>query len=201
MTTAATPGGVLVTDFDGTMTRHDFYRLVVADLLPPDVPDQWAAYRAGEVTHFEALRRYYAAIRAPEAEVLALLGRMGLDPDLPRAVAALRRAGWEVVVASAGCEWYIRRLLSAAGVELEVHTNPGRFVPGRGLLMEKPVGSPYYSPTHGVDKAGVVRRHLAAGGRWRSPGTGSRTPTRPGWCRPTSGSPGPTWPASSAEKG
>src|SRR5262245_15953491 len=108
----ATPrGGVLVSDFDGTMTRHDFYQLAVESLLPPDTPDQWTAYRAGTVTHFEALRRYFAAIRADEAAVLAVVKRMELDPRLPAAVRALRDAGWSVVVTSAGCAWYIRRLL------------------------------------------------------------------------------------------
>ncbi len=154
---------VLVSDFDGTMTRHDFYRLALDELLPRDVPDQWAAYRAGEITHFEALRRYFAAIRAPEAEVLAVVDRMELDPGLKAAVAALAAAGWRVVVTSAGCDWYIRRLLAAAGVEVEVHANPGRYVAGAGLVMEKPVGSPYRCENLGVDKARVVRDHQAAG--------------------------------------
>lgn len=157
------PAGVIVSDFDGTMTRHDFYKLALESLLPPDVPDQWGAYRAGAITHFEALRRYFAAIRAGEAEVLAVVDQMELDPGLPAAVAALRRAGWGVVVTSAGCDWYIRRLLAAAGVDVEVHANPGRFEPGRGLLMEKPVGSPYLSENLGVDKARVVRRFLDEG--------------------------------------
>ncbi|QDU21989.1 HAD-IB family phosphatase [Urbifossiella limnaea] len=154
---------VLVSDFDGTMTRHDFYKLALADLLPPDVPDQWAAYRAGEITHFEALRRYFAAIRAPEAEVLAVVDRMELDPGLKAAVTTLAEAGWVVVVTSAGCGWYIGRLLAAAEVSVEVHANPGRFEAGAGVLMEKPVGSPYYCENLGVDKARVVRDHLAAG--------------------------------------
>ena len=77
MTQAAGPApkGVLVSDFDGTMTRHDFYRLALAELLPPETPDYWAEYRAGTITHFEALRRYFASIRATEGEVLALAGR------------------------------------------------------------------------------------------------------------------------------
>lgn len=154
---------MLVTDFDGTMTRHDFYKLALEDLLPPDVPDQWTAYRAGEITHFEALRRYFAAIRATEAEVLAVVDRMDLDPDLPAAVAELHDAGWNVVVTSAGCEWYIRRLLAAAGVEVEVHANPGRFETGKGLLMEMPTGSSFLSQNLGVDKADVVRWHTQRG--------------------------------------
>jgi 2,3-diketo-5-methylthio-1-phosphopentane phosphatase len=159
----ATRAGVLVSDFDGTMTRHDFYKLAIEELLPPDTPDYWAEYRAGALTHFEALRRYFAGIRASEAEVLAAVERMELDPELPAAVSALRRAGWAVVVTSAGCDWYIRRLLAAAGVEAEVHSNPGRFEAGKGLLMEMPTGSPFLSPTLGVDKTAVVRRLLADG--------------------------------------
>ena len=78
-------------------------------------------------------------------------------------MAQLGQAGWEVIVTSAGCDWYIRRLLARANLELEVHSNPGRFVPGLGLQMEMPVGSPFLSPTLGVDKAQIVRHHLEQG--------------------------------------
>lgn len=154
---------VLVSDFDGTMTRRDFFKLAIQQLLPPDVPDFWSEYRAGRITHFEALRRYFAEIRATEAEMIAVVDQMELDPVLPQAVAELRRAHWNVIVTSAGCDWYIRRLLAQAGVELEVYSNPGRFAPGLGLQMEMPAGSPFLSPTLGVDKAQVVRHHLGQG--------------------------------------
>src|SRR5262245_18108227 len=123
--------GVLVSDFDGTMTRHDFYQLAIASLLPPETPDYWAQYRAGGITHFEALRSYFAAIRATEKEVLAVVERMELDPGLRPAVESLQQSCWRVVVASAGCAWYIHRLLATAGVELEVFANPGRFEAGK----------------------------------------------------------------------
>jgi 2,3-diketo-5-methylthio-1-phosphopentane phosphatase len=155
--------GVLVSDFDGTMTRHDFYQLAIASLLPTETPDYWAEYRAGAITHFEALRSYFAAIRATEKEVLAVVAQMELDPGLRPAVESLQQGGWRVVVASAGCGWYIHRLLASAEVELEVFANPGRFEAGKGLTMEMPAQSPYWSPTLGVDKAGLVRTHLAAG--------------------------------------
>ncbi len=157
------PKKVLVSDFDGTMTRRDFFKLAIEQLLPPDSPNFWSEYRAGRITHFEALRRYFAEIRASETDVLRVIDQMELDPGLPQAVAQLRQAGWNVIVTSAGCDWYIRRLLAQSGVELEVHSNPGRFVPGLGLQMEMPVGSPFLSPTLGVDKAQIVRHHLAQG--------------------------------------
>jgi 2-hydroxy-3-keto-5-methylthiopentenyl-1-phosphate phosphatase len=156
-------GGVLVSDFDGTMTRHDFYQLAVASLLPFDTPDYWADYRSGAITHFEALRLYFAAIRASEAEVLAVVEQMELDANLPAAVDSLHAAGWSVVITSAGCDWYIRRLLAAAEVDVEIHANPGRFEAGKGLVMEMPTESAYWSPSLGVDKARVVSRCLAEG--------------------------------------
>jgi 2,3-diketo-5-methylthio-1-phosphopentane phosphatase len=156
-------GGVLVSDFDGTMTRNDFYKLVIESLLPADTPNHWAEYRANTITHFEALRRYFASIRASEKEVLAVVDRMELDPELPAALKSLRSAGWDVIVVSAGCAWYIRRLLESAGVSLEVHSNPGRFETGKGLLMELPVTSPFLSQTLGVDKAKVVKQQQDTG--------------------------------------
>jgi 2-hydroxy-3-keto-5-methylthiopentenyl-1-phosphate phosphatase len=155
--------GVLVSDFDGTMTRHDFYKLAIESLLPADTPDYWAEYRTGAITHFEALRLYFAAIRASEDEMLAVVEQMELDPNLPTAVESLRRARWRVVITSAGCDWYIRRLLATAGVEVEIHANPGRFEAWKGLVMEMPTGSAYWSPTLGVDKARVVRGYLTEG--------------------------------------
>ena len=59
---------------------------------------------------------------------------------------------------------HIRRVLAGRGVDLEVHANPGRFVEGQGLLMELPVDSPYFSPTHGIDKAAIVRAAQRSGG-------------------------------------
>jgi 2,3-diketo-5-methylthio-1-phosphopentane phosphatase len=156
-------GGVLVSDFDGTMTRNDFYKLAIERLLPPETPEYWAAYRDGAITHFEALRSYFAAIRASEEQVLTVVNAMELDPNLPAVVDSLRRAGWSVVVTSAGCNWYIGKLLWAAGVIVEVHANPGRFEAGKGLLMEMPTGSRFWSPTLGVDKANVVRGYMDEG--------------------------------------
>lgn len=154
--------GVLVSDFDGTMTRHDFYRLALDSLIPSDCPDYWSAFERGELTHFEALQAYFRSITASDDEVLSALDRMGLDPDLATSVALLREAGWEVVVTSAGCEWYIQRLLNGAGVSLEVHANPGTFEAGSGLQMRLPVDSPYLSHTLGVDKAKIVEDLLSS---------------------------------------
>lgn len=154
---------VLVSDFDGTMTQRDFYQLVEERLSSHTPSAYWAEYQAGRITHFEALRQIFAAHAPGEAELVRLAQNMKLDPNLAASVQMLRDAGWDVVVASAGCEWYIRLLLNEAGVDISVHANPGRIEGGR-LLMEWPAASPFQSPRTGIDKAAVV--HAAQeGGR------------------------------------
>jgi 2,3-diketo-5-methylthio-1-phosphopentane phosphatase len=162
----------LVSDFDGTMTRQDFYKLAVESLLPPEMPDYWGRYRAGEITHFEALQAIFASIRADEATVRRAVERIEIDAELPRALGLLEQSGWEVVVTSAGCDWYIRILLERLGVTLKVWSNPGRFEPGRGLIMEMPIGSPCFSSSLGIDKARVVRQGLSQGRRVAFAGDG-----------------------------
>lgn len=154
---------VFVTDFDGTMTDVDFYTLVKSQLLPANQHDYWDDYRAGKLTHFEALKAYFSAIRNSEREVLKLLAEMKLDPQARESIATLTEHNWKVVIASAGCDWYISNLLAEAGIEVEVHANPGYFVPNQGLLMELPTSSPFCSHEHGIHKAGIVKHYLNSG--------------------------------------
>ena len=151
---------VLVSDFDGTMTRRDFFQLVVERLLPSDCPDYWGEYLAGRLTHFEALRAIFGSVTAGEAALLELVDSMELEADLQGEIEGLEHAGWRVVVASAGCDWYIRRLLVEAGVSIEVHANPGRIEEGR-LVLELPTGSEFFSTQTGVDKVAIVRAAMS----------------------------------------
>jgi 2-hydroxy-3-keto-5-methylthiopentenyl-1-phosphate phosphatase len=158
------PRAILVSDFDGTMTRHDFFDLVRQAWPTSPERDPWSLYLAGRITHFEALARIFKGIPGSEERLRELVKRMDLDPELPAALERLREAGWETVVASAGCDWYIRQLFAAVNVELELHTNPGRFVAGQGLIMELPRASRFFLPETGINKVAVVKAALREAG-------------------------------------
>lgn len=151
---------ILVSDFDGTMTKRDFFDLARRDLPSAAGHDYWQDYVDGKITHFEALAGIFGAIRTDLATLEQLVDRMELDPSLRDSVQRLRAAGWEIVVASAGCDWYIRRLLGHAGIQLEVHANPGTFAPATGLKLALPVASPYFRRETGIDKSAIVRAAL-----------------------------------------
>lgn len=152
--------GILVSDFDSTVTRHDFYNLVRERWPIPADDDPWEKYVAGSITHFEALAQIFGRIRTTEEELLALAGEMEVDPDFAPTVRALQADGWEVLIASAGCAWYIDYLLSGSGVSVKIYSNPGTFDPSTGLRMTLPVDSPFLDPSTGVDKLAITRDAL-----------------------------------------
>jgi 2,3-diketo-5-methylthio-1-phosphopentane phosphatase len=155
-------GRVLVTDFDGSITDHDIYKLIAERYMPRNTPEYFEGYRRGVRTHFEAMNAYFSHAPADEEAWEKLLEDAGPDPQLADGMDLLRRAGWEVIVASAGSSWYIDRILAAAGVQdVAVHASPGTLVKGGGLVMRLPAGSPFFSREVGIDKAVVVRDALS----------------------------------------
>jgi 2-hydroxy-3-keto-5-methylthiopentenyl-1-phosphate phosphatase len=163
---------ILVSDFDGTVTRYDFFERVRKRWPFPPQDDPWEKFVAGEVTHFQALAEIFAGIRTTEADLLELADSTGIDPSFAESVQALQHRGWEIVIASAGCDWYIHFLLQKAGVSIPVHANPGIFDPKRGLQMSLPENSPFFSPTKGVSKVAIVRDALSRSDRVAFAGDG-----------------------------
>jgi len=150
---------VLVTDFDGTLTQHDFFHCVIDHLLTPDDLVPWQRYERGQLNHFDALAEIFARIRAPLSAVDRVLDAMQLDHRLAEDVDLLQQDGWKIVVVSNGCKWYIDRLLDRAGVCLPVLSSPGRYDPQRGLLMSLPDDSPFYRRDVGIAKDQVVEHY------------------------------------------
>ena len=155
---APTQHNVLVTDYDGTITRRDFYHLVRELLLPADMEDLWEAYRAGKMTHFEALAKYFAAIRAPEQRLEELITEAEIDPLFANAVQRLKMGGWDVIIVSAGCDWYINRQLTRLSLEIPVYSNGGRYSETDGLQLIAHTESEYYDADIGVSKPAVVKK-------------------------------------------
>lgn len=149
---------VLVTDFDGTMTAVDFFD-VILDVVPTDtMPDYWGECVAGRLTHVEALHGIFQHAPRDPAVIEALLPKTKLDPRTPEAVRRLRERGWDVIVVSAGSQWYIDRILAPIANDVRIIANPGDFSPTAGLSMTWPPREvPWYSAHFGVDKAAIIR--------------------------------------------
>lgn len=155
---------IFVTDFDGTMTKLDFYDLATRDLPSVATRDYWKDYVQGRLTHFEALAQIFASIRAPDDALMEILSLMEFDSGAAAAIRRLDAAGWKVIIASAGSRWYIEKLLHQAGIglnEVEIHANPGVYTPETGLVLTLPVDDPFYDHDVGIGKPAIVQDALA----------------------------------------
>jgi len=75
---------VLVSNFDGTMTRRDFYQLVEERLPSQGTSDWWGEYQAGRVSHFEALR-HGCEVEVKKPKILGQFIFWGEEVYLPEA--------------------------------------------------------------------------------------------------------------------
>jgi len=153
---------VLVSDFDGTMTERDFFWVALSH-LPHGSAAPWERYEQGQTSHFDALDEIFSVLRFGQQEFDAMLAEMQVECGLVEALDRLQRTGWALVIASAGCSFYIEQILLQAGVTAVIHANPGTFIPGQGLFMKLPHQSPFFTAETGIDKAAVVRQYLAQG--------------------------------------
>lgn len=160
MKSPESPRKILVTDFDGTLTQVDFFQAVLERLLGDDM-SIWHSYCQGKITHFEALAGYYQQIRLSEISLKSLVGELGFPPQFSLLLDQLRFAHWDLVIASAGCEWYIQQLIDAQNLKCPptIHANKGSYSKEFGLIMQLPKDSPHYDPNIGISKTSVVKSH------------------------------------------
>ena len=153
---------ILVSDFDGTMTGRDFFRVALSR-LPPGAAEPWERYEQGLTSHFDALAEIFSGLRIDETELDAMLAEMRVESGLTAAINRLQQAGWSLVIASAGAAFYIERILLQNGIKALIHANSGDFTAGKGFFMQQPRQSPFFVTDTGIDKAAVVRHYLEQG--------------------------------------
>ena len=71
--------GILITDFDGTVTRYDFFDRVHKRWPFPPQDDPWENFVEGEITHFQTLAEIFACIRTTEADLMELADSTGVS--------------------------------------------------------------------------------------------------------------------------
>jgi len=112
------PGDLVMSDFDGTITRRDTGWVVFDTLGLPEAWDWEYRWRDREISSIECLSGQWGLVRVPPAELLALIDSIELDERFPEFVRRARDAGAEVVVASDGLSFYLDRMMARLGLEI-----------------------------------------------------------------------------------
>lgn len=150
----------LVSDFDGTISENDFFWLVVDCCMNESAMAPWHEYLAGKRSHLSALNAIFGQLRLSQAELYRLIKTIQWDHSFLDVAAYCQEHTIPLYICSAGCDYYINRLL---GTEIQHYrirliTNHGVYDPQHGLqMLPPPSNDPFYDPEVGISKAAVVK--------------------------------------------
>ncbi|MCI1859226.1 MAG: MtnX-like HAD-IB family phosphatase [Sporolactobacillus sp.] len=148
---------LFISDFDGTLSKKDFYRVLIDRHYQADRARLYADWENKTVTDLEYLSRLFAGIGRDETGIDEEIDYISLDPHAKAVIDHVQRLGGDFVVISAGTDYYIRRVLKKYAIRnVRIFANPGVYA-NRGIKITADPAGRYYSPMYGIDKAKVTR--------------------------------------------
>ena len=151
---------IFISDFDGTITKQDFFHMAAERILHRDSLQPWEEYHAGRLTHIEALNRIFADIRLSQKEMNAFIATIRVDRAFFAVAALCRKLKIPMQICSAGTEYYVKKRIGRTlkKYNIGILSNGGKYSPKTGLLMiPPPPSSPFYDEDAGISKAAFVQ--------------------------------------------
>lgn len=157
---------MLISDFDGTISKKDFFEHAIDHLLSKEDIAPWQEYLSKKTTHIEALKRIFEKIKIKEKEFHDFVLTLPIEEKFIDTVKLAKSKGIPYCIVSAGAEWYIKLILQELGVydDVSLISNPSTYSQKDGLVM-RPFGEdhPYYSKNLGVSKEKIVEKYKNEG--------------------------------------
>lgn len=147
---------IFVSDFDGTATALDFYKIVLNRI--GDAGWEYVKeYRKTGKVDYHFLNKIFGWELLSDEDYDQLIDTIELDKTLKPFLAYLEEINLPFKFVSAGFDKYIEDILDKEGYEnIDVMTNPGSFKDGI-LKMSPDEASPFYSELFGIDKGKVMK--------------------------------------------
>lgn len=150
---------IFISDFDGTITKKDFYWILLDDYIGQKGIDFYYEWKKSKLIGTEFLNKVFTWHEFTEEERIEALSKVEMDKDLEKVVQLVGELGGEFQILSAGFDYYIQEALAARNLShLNVITNHGTFKENT-FIMEPDEKSSWYSKVYGVDK-GLVAKHF-----------------------------------------
>ena len=149
----------LISDFDGTITKEDFFNMVVDRLLTKEDIKPWDDYIAGRISHVEALSRIFAKVRIPQAKLDDFIQSIEIDPKAPETFELCKKLDIPIYICSAGMDYYILKRIPELikKYNITIVSNTGKYSQETGFKMSPPpAGSPFCCKNTGIAKDKLV---------------------------------------------
>lgn len=148
---------LFISDFDGTISLEDFYQQIMHRYLPEKVDAILDGFRTGSAKDIDLLSEVFANMNLSEEALEREIEEIPIDPAFQDFALEVRDRGGDFVILSAGCAFYIHKVLRRMELDwIPVYSNGGSYQ-SRGLHLLPDKASPFYSERYGINKAKVVQ--------------------------------------------
>lgn len=144
-----------VSDFDGTISKKDFYHLVLEKYFEEGqaLYKQW---KSGEIKDIDFLRQVFTSIHQEESQIIEDIHSLEIDEHVPSFIRKVQAQEGDFYILSAGTDYYIHHILGQYGIKgVEVYSNEGYYKEKNVHLNIDPE-HPYHSERYGIDKSKVL---------------------------------------------
>ena len=157
------PGPIIFSDFDGTITLLDVTDEILAQLAHPSWQEIEQAWTRGSIGSRECLERQIALVDASAEELHALIDAVPIDPAFSAFYHFTRQRSIPLYVLSEGFDYVIARILKRAGVNGPVRNGMQLFssalrLEGRRLIPSFPHSAPPCEHGCATCKAALLQR-------------------------------------------
>lgn len=149
---------IFISDFDGTITKKDFYWIIIDDYIGQKGVDFHKNWKEQQKINVPFLNHIFSWRTFNELEKAMLLEKVEVDVHVQPMVDFLAEKSMSFLILSAGLVTYIKELQDDGKLPTcDIISNAGSFTDGR-YVIKPDEAAWFYSPIYGVDKEAVVLR-------------------------------------------
>ena len=147
-----------ISDFDGTITEKDFYRIIMDEYLKDECYEMYKDWRNKKIKDIEYLGYVFKNIRRSEEKIYEDIMKISIDSNVKQFINNVKQAGGDFIVLSAGTSYYIEKVFEKNSIEgVEIFSNKGEFKEN-GIHFVLDENSEFYSDIYGINKYKVVKK-------------------------------------------
>jgi len=150
---------LFISDFDGTISKEDFYKKIMKKYMPEKEKTLFVQFKAGEILDIDFLNNIFTTMDLSKEELEAEILDLEIDPTFFEAFKLIKQMGGDMIILSAGSEYYIKKILHQYDLsDIPVYSSEGIYK-DRGLHITPNIDFDFYSPRYGIDKEKVVEHY------------------------------------------
>ena len=154
---------VLISDFDGTISKKDFFYMVIDTLLKDkkDALAPWNDYLNGKIKHIDALTGIFSQIHLTQAELDKFISTIEVDSYFYDTAKYCKDKNIPFYICSAGTNYYIKKRIvdSLQKYNITLISNDATYSQQDGMKLVAPEqNSPYYNSNTGISKQAIVQK-------------------------------------------